>query len=319
MLGRLGRAIRTRTVLPGHTADLAGLVVSQDNSCRFCYAYQRAVMRTFGFPEERIEQLEQGFARADITPKERAALDFARKVSRSDPLPGEIDKRPLRDTGYTELEIVELAGLAGLFVFHTRISTVPALPLGQIETMPDQWYMKLLRPLMSLYMRTLYQQSAGEPIAPEQAAGPFADVVMAFDGLRLAHDLRYAIDVALEESALPSRSKLLLFAVVARALGCSLTEAETVRLLAKEHGMDASVTQNVLAHLTAPELDETESLIVPFARDTVWYNQATPIQQRARELRDEMKLEPFLEMVGAVAVANMVCRLGIAVPGGAHE
>ena len=114
------------------------------------------------------------------------------------------------------------------------------------------------------------------------------------------------------------RTKLMTFAVVGRALGCPATEAEAVRVLTEEYGMQPETVQNLLTHLAAPELDEVESLIVPFARDTVWYSQATPIQQRASEIRDQMKLEQFLEIINAVSVANMVCRLGIALPSVSH-
>ena len=39
-------------------ADLIGLVVAQDNSCRYCYATQRALLRVQGHSERRIRQIE---------------------------------------------------------------------------------------------------------------------------------------------------------------------------------------------------------------------------------------------------------------------
>jgi alkylhydroperoxidase family enzyme len=234
-------------------------------------------------------------------------------------LPGEADKAALRDAGYSELEILELIAQIGLFIFHNRLATVPALPSARIEALPEQWYAKLFRPLMGWYLGRLFVQGGGLKLEEHERTGPFSSVVLAFDGLPFARGLRDAIDVTLEDGALRSRTKLMLFAVVARALGCTLTESDAVRLLTTEHHLEEEVVQSVLDHLAAPELDPLESRIVPFARDTVWYNQATPIQHRARELRDEMKLESFLEMVSAISVANMVCRLGVALPSGARE
>src|SRR5512134_392330 len=46
------------------SADLSqmiSLVVSQDNSCRYCYTATRSVMRILGFPEARIRRLEEDF------------------------------------------------------------------------------------------------------------------------------------------------------------------------------------------------------------------------------------------------------------------
>lgn len=67
--------------LPGELADLVFLAVSQDNSCRFCYAAQRGQLRIMGFDEERIRRLEEASFMAEDDPRERAVLDFARQVS----------------------------------------------------------------------------------------------------------------------------------------------------------------------------------------------------------------------------------------------
>lgn len=317
LAARLNKTLRSRIHLPGDLADMVGLVVSQDNSCRFCYAYQRALLQGMGFSLARIEQLEQDFAGGSFTPAERRAFEFARRVSRSNPMPGEADKAALREAGFSDPEILELLSQIGLMVFHNRLATVPALPSGRVEELPDKWYAKLLQPVAGWYLSRLFQRVAPEPLLEDERRGPFSEIVVAFDGLPFARTLRDAIDVTLQEGALRRRSKAMLFAVVARALGCNVCEAEAGRVLVDE-GMAPEVVESILAHLTAPELDDVEARIVPFARDTVWYSQATPIQQRAREVRDAMKLEGFLEMISAIAVANMVCRLGVALPGDAR-
>ena len=66
-------------------ADLIGLVVSQENSCRFCYAAVRAMLRVQGMSEARIQRVEQDLARADLAPRTVSALAFARSQSRSGP------------------------------------------------------------------------------------------------------------------------------------------------------------------------------------------------------------------------------------------
>jgi AhpD family alkylhydroperoxidase len=312
-MGKLGLEVRTRTHLHRDIGDLIGLVVSQDNSCRFCYAYQRLLMRGFGFDEERIEQIEQGFLTADLEPRQKVALEFARKVSRSNPLPSDADKQAMRDAGYSELEIVEAIGHIGNFIFHNRLATLPALPAGLAETLPDRWYMKLAQPILALFLKRLYRIGGAVLLSPNQKGGAFGPIVEAFDGLSFAPTLRDAIDLALAPGALDGRTKALLFAVVARSLGCPVSEAESARILG-EMGVKAETVEEILAHLTSPELDEVEKLLMPFARDTVWYNQALPIQRKARELRDAMKLEQFLEAVYTLSVANMVCRLAVALP-----
>jgi hypothetical protein len=58
--------------------------------------------------------------------------------------------------------------------------------------------------------------------------------------------------------------------------------------------------------------DRIEAVIVPFARETVWY-QAAQIQRRAREVREALPRQQFLELIAVAAIANAVCRLGIVV------
>src|SRR4029453_3107210 len=46
--------------LPVPTYALIALVVSRDNSCRFCYGAQRALMRVLGYETEAIDRLQRG-------------------------------------------------------------------------------------------------------------------------------------------------------------------------------------------------------------------------------------------------------------------
>src|SRR4029453_18007283 len=46
--------------LPVPTYALIALVVSRDNSCRFCYGAHRALMRVLGYETEAIDRLQRG-------------------------------------------------------------------------------------------------------------------------------------------------------------------------------------------------------------------------------------------------------------------
>jgi alkylhydroperoxidase family enzyme len=110
-------------------------------------------------------------------------------------------------------------------------------------------------------------------------------------------------------SILSTRSKALIFAVVARALGCPCSEQESRRLLLDE-GLNEKDVEEILAHLSSPKLDDIEAVIVPFARETVWY-EAAQIQRRAREVQQRLSAAQFLELIAVCGLANAVCRLGI--------
>ncbi len=78
-LVRVSVQITTAVYVDPNLVDQAGLVVSQDNSCRFCFGAQRAFLRVLGMSESRIARLEQELLTGDFNPRERAALEFARR------------------------------------------------------------------------------------------------------------------------------------------------------------------------------------------------------------------------------------------------
>ncbi len=308
---RLNAAMFTRVFVDHDLADLAGLVVSQDNSCRFCFAAQNVLLRGLGMPKARIAQLEQDFRTADFSPHERAGLEFARRVSRSNPLPGEPELQMLRDAGFEELEIKELALVVALMILFNRSSTLAALKPQSWEALPERWYARVMFPLIRPYLRRIRHDGQLQPLTEAQKQGPFSQVVCALDGLPGAHELRAALDAMWDSKILSRRAKAYVFAVVARALGCDLSDREAVRLLLAEGEPESQISE-VLAHLGSPKLDDVERVIVPFARETVWY-EAAPLQRRARQVRDALSNAQFIEFIMVAGLANAVCRLGIVV------
>ncbi len=307
----LNRAMFTRVHFDHVLADLVGLVVSQDNSCRYCFAAQRTLMRVLGFPQERITQLEQDLRTLSLQPKERATLEFARRLSRSSPLLARADTKPLQDAGLSNDEIRELVAIVALMTFFNRVSTLAAAPPSTYEQLPDRLWARVLRPFMAPIMRRFRRRAKLEPLAESERTGPFAAFVCALDGLPAAHALRGALDACFGSDILTPRSKALVFAVVARALG-DLRFEHDATAIALEAGLERSDLDEILAHLTSPRLDATERIIVPFARETVWYRPAQ-IQRRAREVQDALRPDQFTELIGVASLANTVGRLGLLV------
>ena len=69
--------------LDQRTADLIGLVVSQENSCRFCYAIVRSTLWLQGMDAERIRRVEQDFGRATWprAPRRRSPMRARNRVA----------------------------------------------------------------------------------------------------------------------------------------------------------------------------------------------------------------------------------------------
>jgi AhpD family alkylhydroperoxidase len=288
-------------------ADLIQLVVSQENSCRYCYAAVRAMLRIQGMSEARIQRLEGDLTRADLAPRAAAAMAFARSQSRSGPVAAHGARQALLGAGFDVDEMREITFVSAMMDFMNRISTIPAIPSRRVERMPDQLHVRLLRPLIARILEARRSRGRATPLdrAPSY---PYAGLVKAFAGSPIAPALGRTLEEMWASPALTRRCKLLMFAVVARGLECGVCATEAARTL-REEGLSGQALTSVLTHLDAPELDPVERLLVPFARETIWYEPA-PLQRRARALRDGLSGPQFLEAIGVVSLANGLCRMG---------
>lgn len=293
-----------------HITDIASLIymtVSRDNSCRFCYGAVRLLMRLGGMADAEIVELENQMDTVAAEPRVRLALDYARRVSRANPAPGENERQALRDAGYDDTGIKEIAFQAADVIFHNRMSTLLALPIDMLAAPEEKSVFDSFSELFTKLFKQLDTPSAAENLTEDLKAGPYTNVILALDGIKQARLLRKIIDEAWQSPHLPTVMKLLIFAVIARGLGSRAAETESYRLLAAE-GLSPDRVDAIVANLSGPELDENQSQILAYVRETIWY-QAPVAQRRGRELRARLTNAQFLETVGIAALANMVCRL----------
>lgn len=288
------------------TVDLVALVVSQEHSCRYCYAATRMQLRILGMSEERMQQLEQRLASGDLDRKAAVAVRFARRMSRSIPLVTPQDLEPLRAAGYSDAEIREIAFVVASVAFFNRIFTIPALPPYTLEQIADRWFMRLFRPLAARMMRGWRKR--GQPASfAHPPGGPFAGLLLQFEGSPIGPALASALDNLWASAILSRRSKALMFAVIGHGLGCQIACDEVARVLEAE-GLAPAAAERILAHLGGPGRDAGEAALLAFARDSIWY-EPIQIQRRAGELRRQISAAQFVEALGVVALANSVCRL----------
>ena len=310
-LVRLGIDNKLLVDLDFPTVDLIGLVVSQENSCRYCYAVTRMALRILGMSEERMQQLEQRLASGDLEPKAAAAIRFARRMTRASPLVTSQDLESLRGAGYSDAQIREIAFCVAFIAFFNRISTIPALPPHSWEQLADRWFMRVLRPLFARSVRGWRKR--GQPASfPQPPAGPFAGLLLQFEGSPIGPVLESVLKDLWASPILSRRAKALMFAVIGHGLGCQNSSEEIAGVLEAE-GLTPADAEQILAHLGGPGLDAKETALLAFARDTIRY-EPIQIQRRARELRERLSAAQFVEAVGVVALANSLCRLCAALP-----
>ena len=148
--------------------ELLWLVVSRESSCRYCYAAHRAILSFAGMSEGRIQELERDHFAGELDPKTQAALQFGYRVAHSNPPPTEADFKALKEVGYEQAAIVELAASAALIAGINRVATLPALPPVAMESLPSRWYLRLARPLLGRALRGRFQRGELLPVDRDQ-------------------------------------------------------------------------------------------------------------------------------------------------------
>jgi len=292
-------------VLEPALVEMIEMVVAQDNSCRYCFAATQTMLRALGFGNDTFRVLQQNLVSADVPPRSRAALDFARHLSRANPLPDADAMAALATQGFDRDAVREIVYMTGLSVLANRVITLTAVPPADMERMSEKRWLVFLRPLTAFFFRRNRRRLGPTGLPPAMRDGPFGSLVSAYDGHPLGPRLWTQIDGAWSSPILPARTKALVAAVVAHALGCASGIAEARRLLAADGPRDLDT---ILAHLASPELTPAEAVIVPFVRETVHYTPAQ-IQRRARTVHEHLGTPAFLETIGVAALSNALCRM----------
>lgn len=297
--------------LDQNTADLLTLIVSRENSCRFCYAAQRVLLSGQGMSEAHIQRLEQELS-AGLAPRTAAAIAFGRTQSRIGPAAAREACEALRAAGFGEEEMKEIAFSVAVTDFFNRAHTIAAIPAGPLERIPDQLLARLLRPIIKRIIQK--HRSRGQPTLLERVPTyPYARLVEKYAGSPIASALGQTIEEMWVSPHLTRRCKLLIFAVVARGLGCKVCALEIKNALEAE-GLNEPTLALILTHLDAPELEEIERLLVRFTRETIWFDPAV-LQRHTRSLRDRLSVPQLIEFIGVASLANGLCRMGATVMG----
>jgi alkylhydroperoxidase family enzyme len=216
----------------------------------------------------------------------------------------------LTNAGVTSQEAAEIATYATYCVLATRIATLVAVPPSPTEKLVGRWFSPMFRVVLELEGRKHRRQIPPQPLpAHAIATPPMSALFRHLDGLPLASLLYRALTESLQSKILPRRTKLLLWAVVARALQCTTCEAGCRTLIAEE-GIIEDEFNEVLQRLHSRGLTPLEAKLVPIARETTRYVPAA-IQAKIRGLAAEIRDEELVEFVAITALSNAMARLTV--------
>lgn len=303
-----GQAAAPRT-LPWNVVNLTNMVIAQDNSCRYCYGATRAMMKLAGYSEEVIRRIETELHTAPLSEAERAAIEFARKVSRSSPRLTTADVDELARLGWARESALELAMLAANNVLANKLSTLLAMQPEPIEGFEQSFMGKLLRPLVGVMIRRMKHKPWPLEPLPAGTTTPLDPLFMALGDTPGTDVMRWGLAKAIESPILPRRQKAMMMAVIAAGLSCR-TCARGSRDELEREGWEAAEVDRMVEHLSSPRMSARDTALVRFARETVRYR-VDHMHHKCKELYATLSREEAIEVIGFCSLSNALGRLTV--------
>ncbi len=108
--------------------EMIVVAISAANQCQYCVVAHGAILRIRAKDPTISELVGSNWRKADnVTPKQKAMLGFALKVAQEAHLVSEADRKALRDAGFGEEEIWDIAAIAAFFSMSNRLANATEL------------------------------------------------------------------------------------------------------------------------------------------------------------------------------------------------
>ena len=102
--------------------EMIAVVVSSANRCHYCLVAHGAAVREIAGDPVLGEQLVTNYRTAALDPKDRAMLDFAYALTTRPDAIDDPDRATLRDAGWADRDIWDIAAVAAFFNMTNRMS-----------------------------------------------------------------------------------------------------------------------------------------------------------------------------------------------------
>lgn len=107
--------------------EMIVVATSNANQCQYCVVAHGAILRIRAKDPLVADQVAINYRKADITPRQRAMLDFAMKVSQRAHEVGDEDMDVLAAHGFSEEDIWDIAAIAAFFGMSNRMANVTSM------------------------------------------------------------------------------------------------------------------------------------------------------------------------------------------------
>lgn len=102
--------------------EMIVVATSGANDCLYCVVAHGAILRVYQKDPLIADQLALNYRKAAITPRQRAMLDFAMKVSLASAALDETDFAALAAQGFTDEDAWDIAAIAAFFAMSNRLA-----------------------------------------------------------------------------------------------------------------------------------------------------------------------------------------------------
>lgn len=107
--------------------EMIVVATSGVNQCLYCVVAHGALLRIFEKKPLVADQVAVNYRKADITPRQKAMLDFAMKVSARAQEVNDRDFDTLKQHGFDQDDIWDIAGIAAFFGLSNRMANVTSM------------------------------------------------------------------------------------------------------------------------------------------------------------------------------------------------
>ncbi|MBV1705914.1 MAG: peroxidase-related enzyme [Hyphomicrobiales bacterium] len=107
--------------------EMIAVAVSAHNRCHYCIIAHGAAVRMLAGDADLGDTLGVNYRAASLPPRQRAMLDFAVKMARASDEIVEADRQGLRDAGFSDTDIWDIAAVAGFFAMSNRVASATGM------------------------------------------------------------------------------------------------------------------------------------------------------------------------------------------------
>ena len=107
--------------------EMIVVATSGANDCLYCVVAHGAILRIYEKNPLVADQVAVNYRKADITPRQKAMLDFAMKVCLDSRAVNDADYAALREHGFTDEDAWDIAGITALFGLSNRMANAVSM------------------------------------------------------------------------------------------------------------------------------------------------------------------------------------------------